>query len=150
MTDSSSGEGLETEAARALLGQAREARGNAYAPYSGFHVGAALLSEDGQVFTGANVENASYGLTTCAERTAVVKAMSEGIRAFRAIAVTGPDDEVGTPPCGSCRQILHEANPHLLVVTPGTAGEPRITPLTELLPGAFGGEQLSAHHGTRR
>jgi len=140
---------LESEAARALLKRAREARAHAYAPYSGFSVGAALLSEDGQVFTGANVENASYGLTTCAERTAVVKAMSEGVRAFRAIAVTGPQDDVGTPPCGSCRQILHEANPHLLVVTPGGAGEPLVTPLTELLPGAFGGEQLSGRSGSR-
>jgi cytidine deaminase len=143
MNDSSRTAGLDDGSARDLLHRARSAREHAYAPYSGFHVGAALLAEDGRIFTGVNVENASYGLTTCAERSAVVAAMSQGIRAFTAIAVTGPHDRAGTPPCGSCRQILHEINPRLLVVTPGTEGEPVITPLTELLPGAFGGEQLT-------
>jgi cytidine deaminase len=113
-------------------------------------VGAALLADDGRIFTGVNVENASYGLTTCAERSAVVAAMSQGVRAFSAIAVTGPDDDVGTPPCGSCRQILHEINPRLMVVTPGPAGEPVITPLPELLPGAFGGEQLTRERSPAR
>jgi cytidine deaminase len=134
---------LDGEIARDLLRRAREARANAYAPYSNFPVGAALLSRDGRVFTGVNVENASFGLTTCAERTAVTRAMADGVRDFVAIAVVGPDDEVGTPPCGSCRQILHEAGPELLVVTPAGGGEVRITPLPELLPGAFGGEQLT-------
>ncbi|HET7321705.1 MAG TPA: cytidine deaminase, partial [Longimicrobiaceae bacterium] len=98
-----------------LLERARQARTNAYVPYSHFPVGAALLAADGRVFTGVNVENASYGLSTCAERTAVAKAVSEGARDFVAIAVTGPEDDVACPPCGSCRQILHEAGPDLLV-----------------------------------
>jgi cytidine deaminase len=138
---------LEPETARELLRRAVEARTNAYAPYSGFPVGAALLDEEGRIFTGVNVENASYGLTTCAERTAVTRAMADGARRFRAIAVVGPDERVGTPPCGSCRQILHEADPGLLVVTPDGKGEPRVTPLPQLLPGAFGGEQLDRQGG---
>ncbi len=142
MTEETRTRSLDPGAARELLRRAREARANAYAPYSEFPVGAALLDEDGRVFTGVNVENASYGLTTCAERSAVVRAMTEGARRFRAIAVVGPNDRVGTPPCGSCRQILHEAAPDLLVVTPDSEGEPRLTPLPQLLPGAFGGEQL--------
>jgi len=138
---------LDPETASDLLDRAREARRHSYSPYSGFPVGAALLAEDGRIFTGTNVENASYGLTTCAERTAVVKAVSEGARAFRAVAVVGPDDRAPCPPCGSCRQILHEVGAALLVVTPGEDGEPRVTPLRELLPGAFGGERLGRPPG---
>lgn len=141
---------LEPGQAAELLRRAVEARANAYAPYSGFPVGAALLADDGTVYTGVNVENASYGLTTCAERTAVTKAMSEGARGFRAIAVVGPEDDVACAPCGSCRQVLHEADPEMLVVMPGEGGEPRVTPLPELLPGAFGAERLSSRTpGTR-
>jgi cytidine deaminase len=143
MTDTPEPSTLEPEAARRLLAAARAARANAYAPYSGFRVGAALLDAEGRVFTGVNVENASYGLTTCAERTAVVSAMAAGARRFRAVAVAGPEDGRGTPPCGSCRQILHEATPDMLVVTPGPDGEPLLTPLPELLPGAFGPERLT-------
>lgn len=138
---------LDGAAARELLRRAREARRNSYSPYSRFPVGAALLAEDGTVFTGANVENASYGLTTCAERTAVSHAMSEGARAFRAVAVVGPEDDRACAPCGSCRQILHEADPDMLVITAGNGGEPEITPLRELLPGAFGGERLRDRGG---
>ena len=112
-------------------------------PYSHFPVGAALLSADGRVYTGVNVENASYGLTTCAERTAVVKAVSEGVHDFTAIAVTGPENNLPCPPCGSCRQILFEASPGMTVITPGEDGEPMVTPLTELLPAAFGPTRLS-------
>jgi cytidine deaminase len=126
-----------------LLRRAREARRNAYAPYSNFPVGAALLADDGRIFTGVNVENASYGLTTCAERTAVARAMSEGARGFRAVAVVGPEDDVPLTPCGSCRQILHEADPSLLVVAAGEAGAHEVAPLTDLLPGAFGRERLA-------
>lgn len=122
-----------------LLRQARDARRNAYAPYSRFPVGAALLAGDGRVFAGVNVENASYGLTTCAERTAVVSAMAAGARDFVAIAITGPDDPVACPPCGACRQILHEAAPDLLIVIAGDGAEPATIPLRELLPGAFEG-----------
>lgn len=133
---------IDQATARDLLRRAREARRNSYSPYSNFPVGAALLADDGRVFTGVNVENASFGLTTCAERSAVVSAFTDGARRFRAIAVIGPEDLVSTPPCGSCRQILHEAGPDLLVITPDEEGEPQATPLRELLPGAFGGERL--------
>lgn len=133
---------LEGDRAERLLEVARGARANAYAPYSHFRVGAALLAEDGRTFTGVNVENASYGLTTCAERTALSKAVSEGARAFRAIAVVGPEDDVACPPCGSCRQILHELGPEMVVIMPGGEGAPLQAKLSALLPGAFGGERL--------
>lgn len=134
---------LDTSSASELLQRAREARSNAYAPYSRFPVGAALLTSDGSVFTGCNIENAAYGLTNCAERVALGKAVSEGERAFHAIAVVGPQDDLPCAPCGSCRQVLHEFGPDLLVITPGGAeGEPLVTPLRELLPGAFGPARL--------
>ncbi|MBW3628320.1 MAG: cytidine deaminase [Gemmatimonadetes bacterium] len=128
--------------AEQLLELARQARANAYAPYSHFPVGAALLAEDGRIFTGVNVENASYGLTTCAERTAMSKAVSEGARTFQAIAVVGPEDDVACPPCGSCRQILHELGPEMTVIMPGGAGAAVETKVSALLPGAFGSERL--------
>jgi cytidine deaminase len=149
--DASAGEpdpDLDAATASALLRDAREARRHAYVPYSHFPVGAALLSDDGRVFTGVNVENASYGLTTCAERTAVTKAISEGARGFRAIAVVGPEDGVPCPPCGSCRQILHEAGADLVVVT-DRGGTPERTPLRALLPGAFGPERLTGGEAGR-
>lgn len=131
---------LDRHAAAELLRHAREVRAHAYAPYSGFAVGAALLAETGEIFTGTNVENASFGLTSCAERSAIGRAVSDGVRRFRAIAVVGPETVASCPPCGSCRQVLHEFAPDLLVVTPGEEGEgPRVQPLGELLPGAFGG-----------
>lgn len=135
----------DARTAAALLERAREARRQAYVPYSRFAVGAALLAADGSVFTGCNVENAAYGLTNCAERTAVFKAVSEGRRRFHAIAVTGPEDDVACAPCGSCRQVLHEFGPAMWVITPGgVAGAPRVRPLAELLPEAFGPERLPA------
>ncbi len=91
----------------ALLQAALEARENAHAPFSQFKVGAALEAHDGRVFTGCNIENATYGLTLCAERVAVFKAVSEGARKFKRIAVAA-DTETLTPPCGACRQILWE------------------------------------------
>lgn len=132
---------LTEEEARSLLDGARAARVHAYAPYSRFPVGAALLDVDGRVHPGANVENASYGLGTCAERSAVVRAMSDGVRRFRAIAVVGPDDGPACMPCGSCRQVLYEIGSGLQVVV-AEAGAPRILKLGELLPEAFGPQRL--------
>jgi len=90
-----------------LIEAALRVRENAYAPFSGFKVGAAIEDASGRIFTGCNVENATYGLTVCAERVAVFKAISEGARRFRRVAVAA-DTEVLTPPCGACRQILWE------------------------------------------
>jgi cytidine deaminase len=134
---------LDDETAQALLQAARAARANAYAPYSNFHVGAALLAGDGRIFPGVNVENASYGLTTCAERTAVARAMADGAREFVAVAVVGPEDDVPCTPCGACRQILHEVAADMVVVTAGEGGAALQTPLPELLPAAFGGGRLA-------
>jgi cytidine deaminase len=134
---------LPAELAQQLLDRAREAREFAYAPYSGFTVGAALLAEDGRIFTGCNVENASYGLTTCAERVAIGKAASEGVREVRAVAVAGPETHPICPPCGSCRQILYEFGPEMEVVISGEAGgEPQVLAIDELLPSAFGPTSL--------
>lgn len=134
---------LDDHTANMLLDRARQARENAYAPYSGFPVGAALLSTEGEVFTGCNVENASYSLTQCAERVAMGRAIADGVRGFRAVAVVGPDAAASCPPCGSCRQVLWEFGEELLVVTPGAdRGSFRIFPIRELLPGAFGGGHL--------
>ncbi len=97
---------------QALVTQAQE-RANAYAPYSKFAVGAALLGDDGRVFRGVNVENNSFGLTICAERTAAVSAVAAGAKGFRAIAVV---TDGGHSPCGACRQFLHEWGPELIVL----------------------------------
>jgi cytidine deaminase len=121
---------------KALMAEAVKARKRAYAPYSRFAVGAALLAKDGSVYLGCNVENASYGLTICAERNAVWKAVSEGVTEFTAIAVTARDG-LGAPPCGSCRQVLHEFAPDALVYWRDARGRILKRKLTELLPDAF-------------
>lgn len=114
---------------------AMEAAAGAYAPYSRFRVGAALLASDGTVITGVNVENRSYGLTICAERSALVAAVSAGKRAFRAIAVATPDAEGPVPPCGACRQALSEfAGPDMQVIWGAKAGATVIHSLGELYP----------------
>jgi cytidine deaminase len=121
----------------ALLEAARAAREKAYCPYSHFAVGAALMTEDGTVFTGCNVENAAYGECICAERTAVVKAVSEGHRKFTAIAICGaPEGEMPDAPCmpcGACRQVLAEfgGEEMQIILTDG------VHTLGELLPGRF-------------
>jgi cytidine deaminase len=120
----------------ALVAAATAAREKASAPYSHFHVGAALLCDDGRVFGGCNVESSSYGLTCCAERTAVFKAVSEGARGFRAVAVvTGADEP--TSPCGACRQVLWDQCRDIAVVMATTGGALEETTLAKLLPRAF-------------
>lgn len=112
------------------------ARKMAYAPYSKFRVGAALLATDGRIYTGCNVENSSYGLTICAERTAIFKAISEGERNFRAIAVVADHDDY-TPPCGACRQVLMDLAGNIDFVMMNSSGKKRIVKLKDLLPHAF-------------
>ena len=122
---------------KALLRAAMEARKFAYAPFSHFYVGAALLSTDGRIFTGCNIENSAYSPTLCAERCAVAKAVSEGVKEFAAIAVVGPEDSETTP-CGVCRQVLYEfCDEGLVVLCGGTDLHYTETTLGELLPKAF-------------
>ncbi|HAA89200.1 MAG: Cytidine deaminase Cdd [Thermoanaerobacterales bacterium 50_218] len=113
-----------------LLQLARQAAAKAYAPYSRFPVGAALLGADGEVFTGCNVENASYGLTVCAERVAVAKAVSCGVREFHKLAVWAP---VAVWPCGACLQVLAEFVDDLQIIRWGSSGEVEVKHLQELL-----------------
>ena len=114
---------------------AREMMENAYAPFSGYHVGAALLGKDGRVYTGVNVENSSYGGTICAERTACVKAVSEGCREFEAIAIATKDGD-GFP-CGICRQFLYEFAPDLVIILGKDEETLKTYTLRELLPEGF-------------
>ncbi|MBM3736096.1 MAG: cytidine deaminase [Acidobacteria bacterium] len=119
-----------------LVRAAIEARRQAVAPFSKFLVGAALESRDGRVFTGCNIENASYGLTVCAERVAVFKALSEGARAFSRIVVCA-DTQHLTPPCGACRQILWEFCPEAEVILVNLDGASETLAIRDLLPRAF-------------
>ena len=127
-----------------LLASARRAYEHAYAPYSKFRVGAAILLEDGQIFTGCNVENASYGLTNCAERTAVFSAIStlgpERVR-IRAVAVVN-DRQVACSPCGACRQVLSEFGRDAEIYYLGPQGIERSS-MRELLPDCFGSDSLT-------
>jgi len=127
--------GREQEASGELYQIAKEASRNAYAPFSGFQVGAALLAEDGTVYTGVNIENSSYGATICAERTAFVKALSEGVRSFTAIAVYAENAEA--LPCGICRQFMYEFAPKIRIITGADEKNLQIRTLEELLPLGF-------------
>ena len=120
---------------RELFRMALAALPNAYAPFSGFRVGAALLSEGGKVFTGVNVENSSYGGTICAERTAAVKAVSEGYRSFSRLAVAASEG-IGYP-CGICRQFLYEFAPELEIILGEDEEHLQVYTLKELLPEGF-------------
>ncbi len=124
-----------------LIARAKEARERAYAPYSGYRVGAALLGRSGRVYTGCNVENAVYPLCICAERAAVVKAVSEGEREFVAIAVV---TENGGSPCGSCRQTLREFGEEIVVLIADTSGTYRETTVAALLPDSFSEADLAS------
>jgi cytidine deaminase len=132
---------LDDTQIESLVSKAWEARLNAYAPYSQFHVGAALLAADGRIFTGANVENASLGLSMCAERVALGAAAAAGARSIAAIAVAGVDDE-GVVPCGACRQVLSEFSPKMLIIRCRPDGAHSVTSLGELLSSPFTGESL--------
>jgi len=123
-----------------LLQEAVKVAQNAYAPYSKFPVGAALLTKTGEVFTGCNVENASYGLTNCAERVAIGKAISEGYRDFSAMALSLNG---GGSPCGACRQVLNEFAPELIIYLGDEQGTlVQETTIATLLPDAFGPKSL--------
>ena len=117
-----------------LVSIAMDAAKNSYSPYSNFRVGAALLTEEGRVFTGTNVENRSYGGTICAERTAVCKAVSEGHRKFRAIAVIGLDTDKILPPCGICRQFITEFGSDIKVIMANNKMEFIEVDISELVP----------------
>ncbi len=132
---------------QALLKEAKQARKAAYVPYSSCRVGAALLSADGKLYHGCNIENAAFGPTVCAERVAVFKAVSEGVTDFAAIAVVGgkEEDTHGLfPPCGVCRQVLREfcAPDSLLIILEQEDGSPMTLHLAELLPHSFGPDFL--------
>lgn len=123
-----------------LIRKALEAQKKAYVPYSNFHVGAALITEDDEIFTGCNIEISSYSPTICAERTAIFKAVSEGHKKIKAIAVVGDTDF--TYPCGVCRQVIREFGKDAIVIVANSEDEYKEYKLEELLPHSFGPEDL--------
>jgi len=129
---------LDPTGAEQLLSAARETAAHAYAPYSGFRVGAALLFEDGHVATGCNVENVSFGLTSCAERNALFRAVSERGASHHIVAIAVMNlNNAASPPCGACRQVMSEfVAPDAVVIFPGDEGV-EIRPFAELLPFSF-------------
>jgi cytidine deaminase len=127
----------------ALVAQAIAARERAYCPYSGFAVGAAVLTASERIFAGCNVENAAYPATVCAERTALLSAYAAGEREIIAIAVVADTPEPVSP-CGTCRQVIHELAPRCAVILANTRGDIYLTTPQELLPGGFTGEDLPA------
>lgn len=135
--------GVTPKDRESLVSAARRARERAYAPYSNFAVGAAVLYEDGSVVTGCNCENASYGLACCAERVALFRGVAEGKKGVRAIAVVVDSPEPGAP-CGACRQVIYEFGPDALVLMAnvGQKGFDSMT-IRDLLPRAFGPEALT-------
>jgi cytidine deaminase len=133
---------IEKEEFRSLVDAAKKARKLAYSPYSGVKIGAAVLCSDGKVFSGANIENSSYGLSCCAERTAIFKAVSEGARDIVAIAVVGKSEEF-TRPCGACRQVMVEFNLKMKVLRRGVDGFSADETADSLLPSPFNPPELS-------
>ncbi|MGM0874307.1 MAG: cytidine deaminase [Bacillota bacterium] len=125
-----------------LIKEANTAREMAYTPYSNFKVGAALLTNDGKIYKGCNIENAAYSMTNCAERTALFKAFSEGDKKYAAIAVVA-DTKRPVPPCGACRQVIAELCPSdMKVILTNLQGDIKELTVQELLPGAFSAEDL--------
>jgi cytidine deaminase len=125
-----------------LLKEAVKAREFAYVPYSKFKVGAALITKDGQIFHGCNIENAAYSVTNCAERTALFKAYSEGVTKFETLVVTA-DTEGPVAPCGACRQVISElCDPEMEVILTNIKGDIQRTTVKDLLPGAFSPKDL--------
>ncbi|WP_026694523.1 cytidine deaminase [Peribacillus kribbensis] len=125
-----------------LVNHAIEARTRAYVKYSGFQVGAAILTSTGKVYSGCNIENASYGLANCAERTAVFKAVSEGETSFEAVAIAG-DTDGPISPCGACRQVLAEfCSENTQIILANLKGDYTVTNIQELLPGFFSASDM--------
>lgn len=127
---------LDVKTERSLISEARKAAKKAYSPFSKVEVGAAILASDGRVFSGCNVENSSYGLSICAERTAAVKAVSSGARSFEAVAIVSNLEGL-TYPCGACRQFLSEFGDDIMVVVATKKGRVKRHGLGELLPETF-------------
>jgi cytidine deaminase len=128
-------------ARQSLVSKAKAASGNTYSPYSKFPVGAAVLGGDGKIYTGCNVENASFGLTICAERNAIFNMVANGQKQISAVAIYTPTGEP-TAPCGACRQVINEFGPDALVVSACDGDRVIEMRLSELLPNAFGPENL--------
>lgn len=124
-----------------LIKEAEKARKRAYTPYSKFKVGAAILTSNGKIFTGCNIENASFGLTVCAERVAILKAISEDSTEFEAIAIIG-DTEQPCSPCGACRQVVSEFGENIKIIMSNLKGDIKIKKIGELLPEAFSKNDL--------
>ncbi|MDQ2920566.1 MAG: cytidine deaminase [Acidobacteriota bacterium] len=133
---------MSEESLEQLIETAKTARLQSIAPFSNFLVGAAVKTEAGKVYTGCNVESASYGLTVCAERVAIWKALSEGERKFTELAIVADTSSL-TPPCGTCRQIIHEFCSNATIVLANLRGETETCTIDELLPRAFDARFLS-------
>jgi cytidine deaminase len=134
---------LSEESLQELIKRATDARLQSIAPFSNFLVGAAVRTAEGKVYIGCNVESASYGLTVCAERVAIWKALSEGERHFTELAIVADTDTL-TPPCGTCRQIIWEFAKNATIVLGNLKGETEVVSIGELLPRAFDARFLSA------
>ncbi|OJF90952.1 cytidine deaminase [Alkalibacterium sp. 20] len=133
---------MDEQKKKELVSKANAMMSKAYVPYSDFPVGAALHTKDGKTYTGCNIENASYGLSNCAERTAIFKAVSEGDKEFDYLVVTGGTDEPISP-CGACRQVMVEfCEPDMKVLLTNKKGKIKETTVAELLPGAFQAEDM--------
>ncbi len=129
-----------------LIAAAWSVRENAYAPYSHFAVGAAVLTAEGHIYTGCNIENISYGLTNCAERTAIFQAVAHGEREFTHLAIC-TDTDTWTAPCGACRQVMLEFAPQMQVIMVNSRGERKQLSVAELMPDAFADFQIKTKEG---